>query len=241
VSGQQDSDERGKKAKKGEPRKPLRVLRWVEFAYVAMAAIGVYSFVAVAKEGESRRRCSATCLLRPNYAGSERVAPSFQLQDTSGQEVSLDAYKGKVIVLNFWTRTCGPCMEEMPEIAELARVVQPMGDVAVLTISTDETAKEAMLAASSALQEMPPFPILMDPEGKSAAQKFGTKLFPETWIIDKKGFIRARFDGTREWSSAAVIEFIEPIRTGSGTCEVQVNESGFEGKDAHVCELIEGG
>lgn len=241
MSDDSDSDEKGKKRKKNEQRKPSRIVRLAEFAYVAMAAIGVYSFVAVAKQGESRRRCSATCLLRPNYTGHERVAPSFQLQDISGQDVPFNAYKGKVIVLNFWTRTCGPCMEEMPEIAELARIVQPMGDVAVLTISTDETAKEAMIAAIETLRENPPFPILMDPEGKSAAQKYGTKLFPETWIIDKKGVIRARFDGVREWSSAVVIEFIEQIRSSGSTCEAQVNEGSFEGKDARICELIEGG
>src|SRR4051812_18588571 len=112
-------------------------------AFVAAAAIAVYSFVSVAKEGETRRRCTPTCLLHPNYAGYERKAPSFTLKDVKGRDVSLDSFRGKVVVLNFWTKTCGPCMEEMPEIADLARILKPMSDVAVLTVSTDETAQEA--------------------------------------------------------------------------------------------------
>ena len=69
--------------------------------------------------------------------------PSFTLKDTRGHDVSLDSYRGKVVVLNFWTKTCQPCMEEMPEIADLARILGSMKDVAVVTVSTDETAQEA--------------------------------------------------------------------------------------------------
>ncbi|HEY8077370.1 MAG TPA: redoxin domain-containing protein, partial [Labilithrix sp.] len=92
--------------------------------FVLLAAVFVYSFVSVAKEGETRRRCGPTCLLRPNYAGYDRKVPSFSLKDTRGHTVSLESYRGKVVVLNFWTKTCGPCMEEMPEIADLARILK---------------------------------------------------------------------------------------------------------------------
>src|SRR5690606_1952785 len=100
-------------------------------AFVVVAAIGVYSFVSVSKEAETRRRCSPTCLLRPTYAGHAKKAPNFTLKDTKGAEVSLESYRGRVVVLNFWTKTCAPCMEEMPEIAELTRILAPKKDVAV--------------------------------------------------------------------------------------------------------------
>jgi thiol-disulfide isomerase/thioredoxin len=100
-----------------DEKHPLAPLAHV--AFVLAAAVGVYAFVSVAKEGEARRRCSATCLLRPNYAGYEKKAPDFKLKDLQGHDVSLESYRGKVVVLNFWTKTCGPCMEEMPEIADL--------------------------------------------------------------------------------------------------------------------------
>ena len=209
-------------------------------AFVLAAAIGVYAFVSVAKEGEGRRRCSATCVLRPSYAGYERTAPAFKLKDVSGHEVSLESYRGKVVVLNFWTKTCGPCMEEMPEIAELARILKPMDDVAVVTVSTDDTAQEASDTLKAVLKGEPPFKVLIDPDAKNVTGKYGTTLYPETWIVDKNGVIRARFDGAREWSSATVVQFVDQLRSG-GYCEVQARDGKFVGKDAVVCESINGG
>lgn len=223
---------------KAPEKSPLGPIAHMAFVFVA--AIGVYAFVSVAKEGEARRRCSATCLLRPNYAGYEKKAPAFTLKDTKGHDVSLDSYRGKVVVMNFWTKTCGPCMEEMPEVADLARILKPMQDVAVLTISTDETAKDATDALKMVLKEEPPFPVLMDPDAKTIGSKYGTSLYPETWIVDKQGVIRARFDGAREWSNAAVVQYVEQVRTG-GYCELQARDGKFVGKESSVCESISGG
>lgn len=209
-------------------------------AFVIAAAVGVYSFVSVAKEGELRRRCSPTCLLQPSYAGYERTAPEFTLPDVLGKQVSLSQFRGKVVVLNFWTKTCGPCMEEMPDIAELSRILKPMSDVALLTVSTDETAKDAVDTLKSVLREEPPFPVLMDPDVKVVREKFGTSLYPETWIIDKNGVIRARFDGKRPWSNAAVVQLVDQIR-GGGFCPFQAKDGKLVGEGARLCESITGG
>jgi peroxiredoxin len=227
-----------KDATKGEASVSLASI--AHLAFVVVAAIAVYSFVSVAKEGELRRRCSPTCLLRPNYAGYEKRAPSFTLKDTNGHDVSLESYRGKVVILNFWTKTCGPCMEEMPEIADLARILRSKKDVAILTVSTDESAQDAMNTLKSILREEPPFPVLMDPETKVVRDKFGTTLYPETWIIDKDGVIRARFDGAREWSNATVVELVDQIRSG-GYCPAQAREGRFVGESARLCESLSGG
>jgi peroxiredoxin len=221
-----------------EQKSPFAPL--AHLAFVLAAAVGVYAFVSVAKEGEGRRRCSATCLLRPNYAGFEKKAPDFKLKDVKGHEVSLASYRGKVVVLNFWTRTCGPCMEEMPEIADLARILASRDDVAVVTVSTDDTAQEATDVLKAVLKGDPPFPVLIDPDAKNVSGKFGTTLYPETWIIDKEGVIRARFDGARDWSNATVVQYVDQVRSG-GYCEVQARDGKFVGKDSAVCESINGG
>jgi len=243
-SGGDDQPERkprrkgAKAAAKNEAAIPIAPI--VHLAFVVIAAIGVYSFVSVAKEGELRRRCSPTCLLRPTYAGYEKTAPNFTLKDTRGHDVSLESYRGKVVILNFWTKTCGPCMEEMPQIAELARILRPKKDVAILTISTDESAQDAIDTLKSILREEPPFPVLMDPETTVVRDKFGTTLYPETWIIDKKGVIRARFDGARDWSNATIVELIDQIRAG-GYCPAEAREGRFVGESARLCESLTGG
>src|SRR5690606_29010025 len=139
----------------------------------------------------------------------------------------------------FWTKTCGPCMEEMPQIAELARILRPKKDVAILTISTDESAQDAIDTLKSILREEPPFPVLMDPETTVVRDKFGTTLYPETWIIDKKGVIRARFDGARDWSNATIVELIDQIRAG-GYCPAEAREGRFVGESARLCESLTG-
>jgi thiol-disulfide isomerase/thioredoxin len=220
-----------------------------QLAFVACAAILVYSFVAVAREAETRRKCSAICILHPDYAGADRRMPDFTLKDLNGRDVSGSSFLGKVLVVNFWNTTCGPCRQEMPELAELAKILRPYKDVALITISTndgpDDTSYQGVRLQDwlkTTLHEEPPFPELFDPDGKIANSKFGTHLVPETWIVDKRGVIRARFDGAREWGSSAVVELIDDLR-GGGFCAVNVREGKVSsgGDAAKTCEVIGGG
>src|ERR1035437_3143308 len=96
----------------------------VYVAFVLAASVIVYSFVTVAREGETRRRCSALCMLRPEYAGASRKAPDFKLKDYEGKDVTLSSYSGKVVVMNFWMQSCQPCLQEMPELGTLASILK---------------------------------------------------------------------------------------------------------------------
>lgn len=213
-----------------------------QLAFIAGSAVLVYSFVAVAREAEARRKCSAICTLHPNYAGANRRVPDFALKDMMGHEVTSASLRGKVVVLNFWTKTCGPCLQEMPEIAELAKILRPKADVALLTVSSDDGPADVADTLKSVLREESPFPVLFDPDLRIIGGKFGTHLFPETWIIDKRGVVRARFDGSRDWSSSAVVEFVDDLRSG-GYCAVEVHEGKVisSGDAARACELLAGG
>ena len=78
-----------------------------------------------------------------------------------------------------------------------------------------------------------PFPVLFDPDGEKVVMgKYGTHLFPETWLIDKRGVIRARFDGGRDWANAAVVELLDQLREGT-YCPLQEDKArDKDGKDA---------
>jgi peroxiredoxin len=193
----------------------------VQLGFVLVAAVLVYSFVSVTRDGEMRRRCVAPCLLRPDYMGADRIAPEFTLSDLKGQKVSLWDYRGKVVVMNFWSSSCRPCLEEMPEIADLARILADRRDVAVLAVSIDDDASQDLAILKSVLGTDPPFTSLVDPDSTIIGPKYGTHLFPETWFIDKRGVIRARFDGGRQWSNSAVVEYVDDLRK-DGYCPVDV-------------------
>jgi peroxiredoxin len=221
----------------GSASTPLVPLSYA--AFVLLAGILVYGFVTVVREGETRRRCSAVCLLKPDYAAANKSAPPFALPNMKGQTVTLDSYKGKVVVLNFWTKTCGPCLQEMPEISDLTKIVKDRPDVAVVTISTDDGPEDVRDTLKSILREEAPFEVLFDPDSKVVAGKFGTHLFPETWILDKRGVIRARFDGARQWSNATVVEVIDQLRNG-GYCPVEMQDGKATGEAARLCEELQG-
>src|SRR5262245_48752276 len=142
-------------------------------AFVAVAAVLVYSFVNVAREGETRRQCSPTCIVRPDYVGADRRAPDFTLKGMKGESVSLSSLRGKVVVLNFWTKTCGPCLEEMPELSDLTKILKSRDDVVVLAVSTDEGPDSVRDTLKSVLrEENPPFTVLFDPENDIVLGKF---------------------------------------------------------------------
>ncbi len=210
-----------------------------QIAFVVVAALFVYGFVAVTKEGETRRVCNAPCFLHPDYMSADRLAPDFALKDLSGATVTLESLRGKVVLLNFWTKTCGPCLEEMPELAELAKIVRDRPDVVVVTVSVDEGPDDVRPTLKTVLREEPPFQVLFDPGAEVVNGKFGTRLFPETWFIDKRGVIRARFDGAREWANPLVVDYIDALRRGD-YCSVQIDGRSLRGKAAKLCDEMTG-
>jgi hypothetical protein len=123
----------------------------------------------------------------------------------------------------------------MPEIVELTKMLKDRSDVAVIAVSTDDGPNDVRPTLKSVLREDPPFPILFDPDAKMAEGKFGTRLYPETWIVDKRGVIRARFDGARAWSNPTVVEFIDQLRAG-GYCPMDIRAGRLSGEGARVCE-----
>src|SRR6185369_6976877 len=109
----------------------------IQLAFIALAGVAVFAFVSMARDAETRRACVPVCAMRPSYAGQNRLAPDFELPEANGGRVRLSNLRGKTVVLNFWTTTCQPCLEEMPSLADLAKILKTRPDVEVLTISTD--------------------------------------------------------------------------------------------------------
>ena len=206
-----------------------------ELVFIGCAALGVYGFVTAAKDSETRRSCTSLCALQPDYAAQNRLAPDFELPSINGNKVKLSSYRGKVVILNFWTKTCRPCLEEMPSIADLAKALKAHPNVALVTITTDEDAKDARDTMKSVLGGGdPPFEVLIDADSKIVGDKYGTKLFPETWFIDPQGVIRARFDGGRSWASPMIVDLAQSL-TNPVQCQVAFEARKPQGPQASLC------
>jgi hypothetical protein len=90
-------------------------------------------------------------------------------------------------------------------LIELAEVAKKRSDIEVVAISTDRdwNTVAALFPPHFGLK------VLFDPERKIVHDKFGTRLFPETWILDPRGVVRMRIDGKRNWSEALAVSVIE--------------------------------
>lgn len=112
-------------------------------------------------------------------------APAFELREVSGGgDQSLEAYAGKVVVVDFWATWCKPCKESFPAYQKL--VTQMGGDLVVVGVSQDDDAKgiPAFLSETGAK-----FPIVWD-DGKSVAKSYDPPSMPTAFVIDKSGIVR---------------------------------------------------
>ena len=121
----------------------------------------------------------------------ERPAAAFTLTSYGGEPMSLEAYRGRVVVVNFWASWCHPaCYEEAPVLERNWRAYRDRG-VVVLGVDIQDTAEAAKkFIGDFALT----FPNALDPAGKVSVD-YGVYGVPETFFIDGKGRIRAKHVG----------------------------------------------
>jgi len=117
-------------------------------------------------------------------------APSIQAETLKGETVSLNDYRGKVVLLTFWATWCEPCKKEMPEIQAAYERYEKDG-LAVLAVNFGE---KLDTASSFAHHGKLTFPILLDRRA-NIAERFGVVSLPVTFFIDQDGIIQERVVG----------------------------------------------
>lgn len=156
---------------------------------------------------ETFDKLAAGDITSSHYMGVNRSAPDFTLQDQDGKPWQLAQQRGKVVIMNFWTITCQPCIAEMPSLIKLAEIAAQRKDVEVVAISTDPH----WGVVNALFPKRTHLTVLLDPQKKVVSGLYGTKLYPETWVIDRDGIIRLRYDGSRDWSDPIMLDVIETL------------------------------
>lgn len=125
-----------------------------------------------------------------------KPAPNFTLEDLNGNKVSLSDFKGKVVLLNFWSMFCGPCREEIPSMKRLYQEFKNDGLVVVAVNWGDN--KEAVEKFVKIIKLT--FVVLVDPEGETV-EKYPSQYIPYSIVIDRGGIVRDIVIGAKEWDS----------------------------------------
>ena len=65
-------------------------------------------------------------------------APDLKAKDVNGTELSLEAYKGKVVLLNFWATWCGPCRAEIPSLIRIQEAYKDRLQIIGMDVDDDD-------------------------------------------------------------------------------------------------------
>jgi thiol-disulfide isomerase/thioredoxin len=137
-----------------------------------------------------------------------KPAPPMGFTDLDGKELTLEQFKGKVVVLNLWATWCVPCIKEMPSLERLSAKLKDKG-VAVMSISQDRGGAK-QVAPFLEKQGLKTLPVYLDPKG-AVLRAIGARGLPTTLVIDKEGREIGRLEGDAEWDGPNALALIEHV------------------------------
>ncbi len=118
------------------------------------------------------------------------AAPVYSLRDDRGAAVSLDRYRGRVVVMNLWASWCPPCRAEMPDLQRLANAYARSG-LSIVGVNEGESPQRARTFADSLGIH---FPIWID-SGQQYGRTYAALGLPTTVILDRRGAVVHGYDG----------------------------------------------
>jgi len=134
----------------------------------------------------------------PPVLASGTVAPDFKAETLGGGALSLAPYRGRIVILDFWSTWCGPCQRSMPHIEKIYRSVKDQGIVVLgICVWDSKPSFEAWIPEN---KDKYTFAFGYDPAGRDNASSIASKLYrvsgiPTTYLIGADGKIAGAFVG----------------------------------------------
>jgi peroxiredoxin len=148
---------------------------------------GVSYFFCAAKEVDEFKK-DPEAFVAPVFP---RPAPAFRATGLDGSYSSLDSFKGKVVLVDFWATWCKPCVKSMPALDALYKKQSEKG-LEVVGISIDEDAKKV----PAFLKKKPmAYTIVIDDAKEPTWAAYKVRAVPALFLIDRKGQIVAQWRG----------------------------------------------
>ncbi|MBN2529992.1 MAG: TlpA family protein disulfide reductase [Deltaproteobacteria bacterium] len=179
------------------------------FGVVSAFGVLLVQYFAKVNEGLAHYQAAEFQIVAPDYEADStnaKTVADFMLVDSQNRNVKLSQFSSvDVLVVNIWSAGCPVCRQEIPSLTELDRRLSGEEGVALITIAVAESFEEV----ASYFPRGTNLRILFDKEDKIAGGVFETEKYPETFILDKKRRIRARFDGPRNWHGDTFINYVK--------------------------------
>jgi len=134
-------------------------------------------------------------------------APDFTLTDTQGQTHRLSDYRGRVVLINFWSVWCAPCRQEMPAMQRAWEQVRHQ-DVLILAVNLQDRAEQvAQFFEAIPVQ----FPVLLGGDADMMSE-WSVQVLPTSLVIDPQGRVRYRVIGAYHWDQPAALDALLALR-----------------------------
>jgi cytochrome c biogenesis protein CcmG/thiol:disulfide interchange protein DsbE len=174
-------------------------MRWVVIG-IAAALVGLLAY-GVASQGTDTQLDAAV------QEGKRPPAPDASLprlgEETSG---TIDDYRGKVVLVNFWASWCPPCTDELP-LLQKTQSAMTRHNATVLGINTRDASEKALEFVD---RYKLTFPSLRDGSG-DFADRWGLTGYPESFLLDEDGRVVALNRGplTQNWIDEHVTPLVD--------------------------------
>jgi peroxiredoxin len=161
------------------------------YGVIALLFLGLGAYMGV----RTKQADPVTTTVAPTAGPQAPVQAMFaqSMNDATGANHSLSRWKGKALVVNFWAPWCAPCVEEMPELDQLA-VESAARNINIIGIGIDSPANIAQFAAKHKIS----YPLYVAGlSGTELARDFGNKQggLPYTVLIGADGQVRKTYMG----------------------------------------------
>lgn len=194
-----------------DPKRNRKSLIYVVLLAFIAGGIGIYmSGDAPRKEAAESRGGFRAFVVGPMTAflvkADRPAVPDLAFKDSTGAEIKLSKWQGRVVLLNLWATWCAPCRKEMPTLNDVQKQLGSK-DFEVVALSVD---RKGLEASSAFLKETgaDSLGLYVDATTQSLEelQAFG---LPVTLLIDRKGREIGRLLGPAEWNSAEAIALMK--------------------------------
>jgi thiol-disulfide isomerase/thioredoxin len=114
--------------------------------------------------------------------GHPEAAPEFNLEGLDGKPVTLEAARGKVVLLNFWATWCGPCRAETPDLIALQSRYKDALEIIGLAVDVDDPEDVKAFAEKSGIN----YPVAIASD-EVRARYGGITALPTSFLLDTDG------------------------------------------------------